>query len=202
MCARTNRSPADHLDHPAPRSFALVTNGSDGAGDRINDTNQVIASPADVTGPSGIRPRHGPACGDQSTGNGLITDPAARFMAVAPEAIDDTVVDSLRQIAELFHFDRAILWRNPADDSSDVASYSWAKHDQRPLPAPLALASLPFIASGLAAGEATWFTRIDEVADPTDREVLLRYGLRSAAVFPVAPMGDTSRDRVPSPWAR
>ena len=157
-------------------------------------TNRSAADPAaDVTGPSEHKPRHGPACGDHSTVHGLITYLAARFLAVAPAAIDDTVVDSLRQIAELFQLDRALLWRNPADGSGDVASYSWAKHHQRPLPAPLALASLPFIASGLAAGEATWFTRIDEVTDPTDREVLLRYGLRSAAVFPVAPMGDTSR---------
>ena len=166
-------------------------------------TNRSAADPAaDVTGPSEHKPRHGPACGDHSTVHGLITYLAARFLAVAPGAIDDTVVDSLRQIAELFHLDRALLWRNPADDSGEVASYSWARHHQRPLPAPLALASLPFIVSGLAAGEATWFTRIDEVTDPTDREVLLRYGLRSAAVFPVAPMGDTSQYRVPSPWAR
>jgi transcriptional regulator with GAF, ATPase, and Fis domain len=42
-----------------------------------------------------------------------------------------------------------------------------------------------FVADRLAADEHTYFTRLDEVPDPLDRERLRRHGIRSAAIIPL-----------------
>ena len=73
-----------------------------------------------------------------------------------------------------------------ADEARAVASHYWIKHPQSAVPETLQLASVPFLASKLEAGEASWFSRIDDVPDPVDREAFLRHGLRSAVVVPVA----------------
>jgi formate hydrogenlyase transcriptional activator len=125
----------------------------------------------------------------------LIADLVARFATTEPEAIDDTVVDSLRQIAEALQLDRAILWQKAADEASAVISHYWTKHPHPSLAEPLEVASTSFIASKLEVGEASWFTRIDEVPDLVDREAFLRHGLRSAAVLPVALTGGARRVR-------
>ena len=128
----------------------------------------------------------GAATSDQLSVQRLIADLAARFVTVGADAIDDTVVDSLRQIAQALQLDRAIVWSHGADEARAVASHYWIKHPQSPVPETLQLASIPFLASKLEAGEASWFSRINDVPDPVDREAFLRHGLRSAVVVPVA----------------
>ncbi len=128
----------------------------------------------------------GAATSDQLSVQRLIADLAARFVTVGADAIDDTVVDSLRQIAQALQLDRAIVWSHGADEARAVASHYWIKHPQSSVPETLQLASIPFLASKLEAGEASWFSRINDVPDPVDREAFLRHGLRSAVVVPVA----------------
>ena len=96
--------------------------------------------------------------GTDEPGLRVIADLAARLGAIEPEAIEPTLVDCLRQVAEALHFDRAILWRKTSD---------------------------PFSASKLETGEVAWFTRIEDVPDPADRDALEQYGFQSAAVVPV-----------------
>jgi transcriptional regulator with GAF, ATPase, and Fis domain len=116
----------------------------------------------------------------------LITELVARLGTAAPDAIDDAIVDSLRQIAGMWQLDRAVLWRKSADDGSVVASYCWTEDRRLACAEPGLLASIPLVASTLEAGEAIWFTHIEEMPDPCDRETFLRCGFRSAAVVPVA----------------
>ena len=124
--------------------------------------------------------------GDQSGVQGLITDLAVRGVTIEPEAIDDAIADSLRHFGEALAIDLAVLCRKSADDESAIASHTWTKHPQKPLPDPSEVGALAFIASTVDKGEARWFQRIDELRDLDDRQAFQRQGLRSAAVVPVS----------------
>ena len=115
----------------------------------------------------------------------LIGDLARGFVAVEPEAIDDTIVDGLRQVAELLHLDRAIVWQQATGELSASASHYWTNPSQSATPELLPMLAGPLLASRLEDGEAFWFTRVDQVPDTAAREGLAWNGFRSAAVVPV-----------------
>ena len=115
----------------------------------------------------------------------LIADIAARLVAVEPEAIDDSVRGGLLQVVDALRLDHAILWRPNGEALSVVASHV-GRQAPRFVPEPALIASIPSIASMMRQGDATWFTRLDEIPDPMDRAAALRQGLRSAAVVPIA----------------
>src|SRR5262245_5351904 len=121
-----------------------------------------------------------------------LADLAARCAAVELHAIDDAIVDGLRQIAELLDVDRVILWRKMADDPIPAASHSWIRDPQPSVPELLELASTSFITSRLQSGEAACLTGID-LADPVDRDEFLRSGIQSIALVPVVLTDGTSR---------
>jgi formate hydrogenlyase transcriptional activator len=121
----------------------------------------------------------------------LVADLAARFAVTRADAIDRTVSDSLAEIGEALELDCLVLWRHDAADAAFAVTHHWPNGD-----APLSgdswsTASIPLLASRLERGQAVWFTRVDELADPVDRETFRRHGLRSAAVVPVAAAGRT-----------
>jgi transcriptional regulator with GAF, ATPase, and Fis domain len=120
-------------------------------------------------------------------------DLATRCASLEPHAIDEAIVDGLRQIADVLFVDRAIVWRKIAEDPIPVASQSWIKDPQPSMPELLELASTSFIMSKLHAGEAACLTGIDELSDPVDRDAFLRSGIQSIAVVPVALTDGTSR---------
>jgi formate hydrogenlyase transcriptional activator len=115
----------------------------------------------------------------------VIGDLARGFVAVEPDAIDETIVDGLRQIAEALQLDRAIVWHQ----MSALASHYWTTPSQPAASELFLLAPGSFISSKLQADEAIWFTRIDEVPDQMARETLARHGFRSAALLPVVLAG-------------
>jgi formate hydrogenlyase transcriptional activator len=123
----------------------------------------------------------------------LIADLAARLVGIEPAGIGDAIVVSLGQIAEVLRLDKVILWRKAANEARFNASHYWIKHSQPSVPEPSDLASIPFIASRLAAGEATWFTRLDQLP-AVDRESCERHGVRSAA-FVSVPLAEAMEER-------
>ncbi len=126
----------------------------------------------------------------------LIADLAAQFVTVQPGGMDGAIEDGLRQIAQALRLDYAFLWRADGGDVTVVASYFGIKHPVGPFPEPLHLSAIPFIAANLREGQAAWFTRLDEVPGrPVDRVAVLRQGLRSAAVVPVALTAGNTEER-------
>jgi formate hydrogenlyase transcriptional activator len=122
----------------------------------------------------------------------LIARLVERFVSIGPGAIDDTIVEGLHKIGDALSLDEAVLWRKGADDGSAVASHTWIKSATPGPCKALRLASVGFIAAKLEAGEATWFTQLDEVPDGADREALRQHAIRSAIVVPVVPNNDAS----------
>ena len=175
-------------DEPADRvcgSSALSRDHSDLVGDDRSHTRRPVAPARELTGNARLHKHGVAAIGDQSGVQGLITDLAVRGVTIEPEAIDDAIADSMRQLGEALAIDLAVLCRKSADDESAIVSHAWTKHQQKALPDPSEVAGIPFIASTVDKGEARWFERIDELRDPDDRKAFLRQGLRSAAVVPV-----------------
>jgi transcriptional regulator with GAF, ATPase, and Fis domain len=112
-------------------------------------------------------------------------DLAARCATADADAIDDAIVDGLRQVVEGLYVDRAILWRKTADDPIPVASHSWMRDARPSMPELLELAATSFITSSLQGGEAACLTGIDELTGAGDRDAFLRSSIQSIAFLPV-----------------
>jgi formate hydrogenlyase transcriptional activator len=118
----------------------------------------------------------------------LIAELATRFITIESDAFDATLVDSLRQVAEALHLDRAILWRKVADEPSIMASHYWIRNPPPSMPQP-PIAAFPYTTAKLNAGEAIWFASLDQLPNPADREAFRHSGLRCAALVPVVLTG-------------
>ena len=118
----------------------------------------------------------------------LIADFAQRFVTIQPDAIDDTIVECLRSIAEPFQMDRAVVWQEAPTGEMALPVHCWFDHQHGPVPVPLSLGSIPALVAALSRRETTTFARIDDLAD-ADREAFARQGYRSAVIIPMA-VGD------------
>lgn len=122
----------------------------------------------------------------------LVADIAAQFAAVEVHAVDETIVNSLRQIGEALQLDRAMLWRKEKGEAVAVATHYWAVPPDTSAPEPFPAVSIPWVVSKLAAGEACWFKSVDDLPDPVDRETFRRQGPRSSVMVPLTLEGHGS----------
>ena len=118
----------------------------------------------------------------------LVADVAARFGAIAPENVDDAIVDSLRQTGEALQLDWAVLWRRSAGEAMAVPTHYWVDPTVW-APKPLSIASIPSVFAGLEAGDTRCFTTVGELPEG-DRDTVRRCGLRSGVVVPLPAMGE------------
>ena len=154
------------------------------------DSRYVVASIADITERLNLEGRLSSATHQNLAFQRLVAETAARFATVKPDAVDATIAETLREIAEALDLDRAILWRHAPGEATGVATHYWMADAQPSPPPPYLATSIPWMFSRIVAGEAFCFTRAEEIPDPVDRETLRRTGPRSAAVFPLARNGD------------
>ena len=175
--ATENGDPPELLTWPSAPEFARADVQPDDTASPIHPLDASFAAAS--ADQSGVRLRLG--------------DLAARCATVDAHAIDDTLVDGLRQIAEAMYVDRAILWRKAADDALPVASHWWTRDPESSQSELLELAATSLVSSKLQTAEAACLTGIDELTDPVDRDAFLRSGVRSIAVVPVALVDSPSR---------
>ena len=115
----------------------------------------VVVSIEDITARRDLEARLAAVTSEHLGFQRLVADIAARFGAVEPEALDDTITDSLRQIGEALQLDRAILWRRPAGEAVAIATHFWVQApDYLPIE-PLPIASIPYVFAKLEAGGMT-----------------------------------------------
>jgi DNA-binding NtrC family response regulator len=114
----------------------------------------------------------------------LIAEFAERFVTIGPSAVDDAIVECLRRVAGSLHLDRAVIWHNVPAMGIALPSHSWFAGNGS-VPIPLPLATMPGLAASLRKGEATCFSRLDQVQHAADRETFQRQGFRSASVLPI-----------------
>jgi formate hydrogenlyase transcriptional activator len=124
----------------------------------------------------------------------VIADMATRFITVELSALDDSIGESLSELARAFRLDRAILWRQAeADSTSGPSDYAIGYPESSHHELLLEMSSIKLVASTIDSTEVSSFTRLEEVEDQADRNAFLRLGLRSAAVVPLASTAGVAR---------
>src|SRR4029079_2970048 len=81
----------------------------------------------------------------------LIADLASRFITIEADRIDGGIAAALREMGELLHLDRTIVWKKTADAGSVSVSHAWVREGQKALPA-LPAAAFPVVAPRLKSG--------------------------------------------------
>ena len=119
----------------------------------------------------------------------LIADVAAGFGTIDPAAVDDAIVDALRQVGETLQLDWSVLWRWRSDEADARPVHSWTQPPSSLPSEPFTITSIPFVVASLAAGESCCFATVDDLPD-SDRNAFRRRGLRSGTVVPLTKAGD------------
>jgi PAS domain S-box-containing protein len=115
----------------------------------------------------------------------VIADLAVRFVTIEPRLADESLSQGLGEIAKVLRLDRTFLWKTVSADTSAGLSDCAIGYPESSHHGLAELASVRFITSKLEAGEVASFTRLDELPNQDDRDLLLKLGLRSAIVVPV-----------------
>jgi PAS domain S-box-containing protein len=117
----------------------------------------------------------------------LVARLATRFVNIASDEVDATIVDSLRQIAEALELDRGTVWQFTDAGDDLVYTHVWVR-PECPAPPPRVSTRevFPWFLSRVRTNEAVWSATVDDVPDSIDRENLRRFGTKSNAVIPLS----------------
>jgi formate hydrogenlyase transcriptional activator len=115
----------------------------------------------------------------------LLTELSARFVGVTSATLDDEIINSLRQIVQTLDLDRSVLGQLKGDEGF-VITHPWYRPGLEALPA-FAVKDLPWMANRIARGETVCVAHLDDLPEEAarEKEVGLRFGLRSNATFPL-----------------
>jgi PAS domain S-box-containing protein len=115
----------------------------------------------------------------------LVTDLAARVVDVGADQVDQTITDSLREIAEALGVDRSTWWQVSEESGDLVAAYTWTAEEYRGLQSgESAKAQVPWILSRVQRGEVVAFDSVEDLDSAPDREGLHRFSTKSGAAVP------------------
>jgi formate hydrogenlyase transcriptional activator len=117
----------------------------------------------------------------------LVSDLVARFVNLAPDQVDDAIVDSLRQIVVTLGLDRGALWQFGEGGEDLFHTHLWARPEfAEPPPRVSARQHIPWLLERIRANQATWFTNLDQIPGPQDRESMRRFDTKSGALLPLS----------------
>jgi PAS domain S-box-containing protein len=149
----------------------------------------LIVSATDVSSRVNLEARLAAATSAHLGFQRLVTDIASRFVKIDSDQVDATITDSLRELGETLQLDRAVLWCKPHGESEATATHCWQASTSEP-PAPVAVASTPWVISRLNAGEPAAFGSLDEVPDPLDRATFHEQGVLASMIVPLPAIDD------------
>jgi formate hydrogenlyase transcriptional activator len=109
-----------------------------------------------------------------------------RLANVAAGEAMPVIVESQRRVVEALGLDDSILFQTLNADDELVVTSTWVRPGLSTLPlrAP-AKALFPGRLTALQAGQASWFTSLDEVEDAAERASFRRYGIKSNIALPL-----------------
>src|SRR5262249_23567347 len=134
----------------------------------LGTTRQLITS---IAGPSrhfGIELRA--ATTAQLDFQKLVADLATLLSAIGPAAVDEAIVDSLRQAGEALQLDCAVLWQKSAREATVVPTHSWVR------------SSCGWTCEGATMNDVP----------ASDSELVRLCGLKSGAVVPITTFSGAS----------
>ncbi len=154
------------------------------------DSRYVVASLADAT------KRHEATTPETSPESRsfprLIADLSTRLGKVEPDALDDAIVEALREVGQSLQQDQMILWRKDLAEGVVVPTHYWVQPPCSFVPESVALGSIPGLLGMLEADDVCRFESPAGLPGAADRETLERGGLLSGLVVPFTLNGDTN----------
>jgi len=156
----------------------------------IGNTPYVVISIADVSDLLHLKARLSAVKHEHLGFQRLVADIALQIAGADAVALDDVITDNLRKLGEALQLDCALLWRRSEGATVATITHSWVSGPHPPTALSMPVASIPHIVSRLSDGEPVWFSRVDELSDPIDRETVRQHGPVSAAIVPVSVAGE------------
>ena len=144
-------------------------------------TRYTVALILDVTEKVDLEARLAAASNTHLGFQRLVADVAIRLATIDSEAVDDAIVDGLRQIGDALHLDTATMWRWRLDDTT---GRSLQQQGPLALGAPFPIASIPLVAAQLKIGKSRCFSTLADLPEP-DRETFRHHGFRSGVIVPL-----------------
>jgi formate hydrogenlyase transcriptional activator len=133
--------------------------------------------------------RHKVALADQSFDQ-LISDLSERFADVPTDEVDTAIVDMLRQVVEVLGLDRSTLFQASNADDDLVVTHAWARPGLTTLPVRAsAKGHFPRLLATVRAGRTAWFSSVNEVVDPVERETFRSFNIKSDVTIPLRTKG-------------
>jgi len=168
---------SDGVKVPLEIGVNLVADGED---------RHIVAVITDITERLNLEARLAAATNAHLGFQRLVADVAARFAGIDPDAVDEAVVDTLRQVAQALQLDCGVLWRRNGGELVAAPTHYWVEAPFVFPPDPLTTTAIPSVVASLAAGNACCFSSLQDLP-AGERDVFGERGLQSAAIVPVAP---------------
>jgi PAS domain S-box-containing protein len=149
----------------------------------------IVASIVDISDRLAVESRVAAATNAHLEFEHLVADIAAQLGAAEPEAVDDAVVDVLRQLGEGLQLDWAMLWQKPTGALVALPTHQWNHPSCGSGPQAVPVSSDASIVATLEAGEACRFASVDELSTGEARDAFRCYEIDSAVIVPLTPTG-------------
>jgi transcriptional regulator with GAF, ATPase, and Fis domain len=121
----------------------------------------------------------------------LLADLSARFVNLAPCAVDQEIEHGLRQIAETLQVDRASLLEFSGEGPRLITTHQWGRNGVPDTRGQLVSEETPWYTAMLQRGETVVYATPDELPDDAaaEKSFCVRIGLRSKLTLPLKVSG-------------
>src|SRR5262245_27266898 len=123
----------------------------------------------------------------------LLADLAGRLGGLDSRALDEAIGESLREVGEALHIDRAMVWRRRTGEPVALVTHAWVRPPYAAID-DVALDAMPSIVHAFEGGEPCWSPGVDDIDDPDERDAFRERHERSVAVVPIAGLGKADGD--------
>ena len=116
----------------------------------------------------------------------LIADLSVQFINVSDDRVHEAIREGLRRIHQQLGVDRSTLYKLSAD-AAVIDPITWpVAEDAAATPTAPRGELFPWTFERILAGQVVAFSRVDEIASPTDRASFRAQGTKSAVVVPLS----------------
>jgi PAS domain S-box-containing protein len=157
---------------------------------RIGETVYVVVSVVDVSARSELERAASEAVDRKLEFERLIAELSIRFINEPPDQVIEAIRDGIRLIGESLDVDRCTLFRFSEGELQPGPVAWWGRPGiNPPVPATPLVERFPEARDTILGGKVLSFSRLDEVANPVDREGYHSLGIRSAVAVPISVAG-------------
>jgi formate hydrogenlyase transcriptional activator len=121
----------------------------------------------------------------------LVSSLMAGLTHIAPEKVDEVIIESQRQLVEALGLDRSTLWQM-SPDGHGFCTHSWTRAEFPVVPQGTVAGDYPhWLLSKVRTGKPFWFNSVDELPGAVN-ERLEGFSAKSELIVPMAAAGDVT----------